>query len=185
MKARITFAALMLLLSGAALSQSFVEINDRLRGVSFYSIALSDDSLTALQKKGSAFSEADRMTLGFSALLFDEAEDVEEYVLWIRHNGNDPWFTPNMGADVSISVDQELLQPRPGDPVQLHAPLVEQLELRLSPSDMKTLLEGDLVSINVQTLLGVIEKPLSKEELNKIEQLVQRVRIAAATQLPG
>ena len=72
---------LMVLMPRQAESQVATEMRDPLRGVTFYSLQISTDPMTALQTRGGLFAQSDLMTLGLSAFFFDESDTVDEYVL--------------------------------------------------------------------------------------------------------
>ena len=186
MTARLTKTVLLLIMALFPLlplhaeAQSSTEFRDPLRGVTFYSMQVSTDSLTTLQMKGSGFSSSDRMTLGFSAFFFDESDTVDEYVLWLRHDGPRRWLAGDLQRPLTLDLDGA---------VTVHAPFhmlrpssstdsdlfVEKMEFALDPESFQSLLNADAVALELRTLLGTVEKRLSAAERGAIRSFHERV----------
>lgn len=181
MQAALIFSILTLHTHEPAHAQAFTEFRDPLRGVTFYSVQISSDPLTELQGAGSQFGEEDKMTLGLSAFFFDESDVVDDYVLWLRHDGPRQWFTGNNPQPLRTVIDGE-----PMDFSPLHAtkpgmalgagPFVEKLEFEFLPPEFHALAKSDSVTLELTTLLGVVEKSLSNTELEAIRSFDRRVR---------
>ncbi len=161
-------------------AQAFTEFRDPLRGVTFYSVQISTDPLTDLQVEGSRFAANDRMTLGFSAFFFDESDVIDDYVIWLRHEGPRRWFTgSNNDRPLRLLLDDESSEPMPlhvlppGGPDS--GPFVEKLEFALPPPQFLALMNAESAVIELTTLLGLVEKRLDQEELAAIQRFNERV----------
>ncbi len=180
---KLTALSLIFLLalgSPRAESQATTEMRDSLRGVTFYSLQISTDSMTSLQTQGGLFAQSDLMTLGVSALVFDEGGSVEEYVLWLRHDGPRSWFTADLEQPLTLRIDDTSWQSAP-----LHTsrpsgrdasgPLVEKLEFVVAVDDFQSLLSADAVTVELATVLGTVEKALSESERLALRRFETRV----------
>ena len=166
-------------------AQAVTEMHDPLRGVTFYSVQISTDPTTALQTTGSLFGESDLMTLGLSAFFFDESGTIDEYVLWLRHDGPRSWFTSNLEFPLTLWLDGEKWQSAP-----LHVsrpagsgesgPFIEKLEFVLETNDLKTLLAADSATIELVTAMGTVEKTLSASERSALRRFHDRVLTRSA-----
>lgn len=181
---KFTTMSLVCLLTLAPLraeSQAATEVRDSLRGITFYSLQISTDSMTSLQTQGSLFAQSDLMTLGFSALFFDESDTVEEYVLWLRHDGPRRWFTSDLEQPLTLRLDDVRWQSAP-----LHisrpagrdgsGPLVEKLEFVVTADEFQALLNADAVTIELVTVLGTVVKALSESERLALRGFETRVK---------
>ncbi len=162
-------------------AQAFTEIRDPLRGVTLYSAQISSDPLTSLQVEGSVFSSSDQMTLGFSAFFFDESDSVDEYVLWLRHDGPRRWFSSSQERPLKLFLDELTLALAPQHNTQsgtqaTSGPLVEKKEFELVPNDFRALLAASEITIELTTSLGVVEKVLSETERAAIARFDEIVR---------
>ncbi len=186
MTARLTNTVLFLIMALFPLlplhaeAQPYTEFRDPLRGVTFYSMQVSTDSLTSLQMEGSGFSSADRMTLGFSAFFFDESETVDEYVLWLRHDGPRRWVSGDVQRPLTLDLDGvatahapfHMLRPSGSSDSDL---FVEKMEFALDPESFQSLLDAGAVALELRTLLGTVEKSLSATERGAIRSFHERV----------
>jgi len=174
------------LLTGAAMStprdadaQAFTEFRDPLRGVTFYSVQISTDPMKTLQHEGSKFSETDQMTLGLSAFFFDESDTIDEYVLWLRHDGPRRWFAGSKLYPLDLVVDDTIKTPQPLHTLRPNAreagPFIEKLEFALQPTELESVLYADNVMLELRTLLGSLEKTLSREEIDAMKLFKERV----------
>ena len=157
------------------------EVRDVVRGVTFYSAEISSDQKTTLQMKGGLFSSSDVMTVGLSAFFFDESEAVDEYVIWMRHDGPRRWFIGQNTTPVEIHFNDGKLVPAPSHQSRVagpddESPFIEKLEFILDPSDFEALINSDKIEIEVQTLLGTVIKVLSAEERAAVIDFKQEVR---------
>lgn len=162
-------------------AQATSEIRDPLRGLTFYSIQVSTDNTSDIQTVGSRFTETDRVTLGLSALFFDESDTVDDFVLWLRHNGPRRWFVGSIASPLLIHVDDDTYEYLP-----LHAsspdeasgvvPLVEKLEFSVSPSTVRAIARAGVVRLELQTLLGGIDKQLRDGEQESIAGFLRSAR---------
>lgn len=163
-----------------AQTQTSTEVRDPLRGVTFFSTSVSTDSLIALQMRGSSFSSSDTMTLGFSAFLFDESETVDEYVLWLRHDGPRRWLAGDIKRPLTLYLDGvatdyapfHLLRPRDNSNRDM---FVEKLEFALNPKSFQALLTASEVTLELRTLLGAVKKTFSSAELELLRTFDARV----------
>lgn len=161
-------------------AQASTEFRDALRGVTFYSVVVSTDAQVDLQVEGSRFANSDRMTLGLSALFFDESDDVDDYVLWLRHDGPRRWFTGPTEPPLRLIIDDKSTQLtplhalRPGD-AGTAGQFVEKLEFSLGPAKFEELLGAESVTMELTTLLGLVEKRLNKNELEVIRRFHESV----------
>ena len=170
------------MLHQTANAQAFTEIRDPLRGVTLYSAQISSDPTTSLQAAGSVFSSSDRMTLGFSAFFFDESDAVDEYVMWLRHDGPRRWFASERERPLKLYIDDEELElalqhsTRPASEAT-SGPLVEKKEFVLTPDMFESLLTADEVSVELVTSLGVVVKELNDGEqaaISRFKEIVLR-----------
>ena len=159
-------------------AQASTVVRDELRGVTFHSIEISRDDLRTLQVGPGVFSEQDQMTLGLSALIFDENLMFIEYVLWVRHDGR-RWLTSNGNRAVTITIDGERLEPEiihtPHADSAITSLFAEQLELRLTANQIQQLINGRTVVLGIVTSTGVVEKTLTGDETERIRRFVVRV----------
>jgi len=157
------------------------EVRDSLRGVTFYTTQISTDPKMALQIRGGLFSSSDVMTLGLSAFFFDESSSVDEYVIWLRHDGPRRWFVGDNPRPVEIHLDKRAISPAPFhhsrsvDPENTE-PLIEKLEFALSPGELEEISRSDRVEVEVNTLLGTVVKVLSADEIRTISKFIDEVR---------
>lgn len=161
--------------SGKAVAEATIDLHDPLRGITFYSVQLSTDSLPELQVGPGRFSPDDLMTMGISVLIFDETADPEEYVLWLRHDGPARWLVDVRISPIRIMGDDQVLAPMPLHMLRQQrgkdsGPFVEKLEFALTPEQFDALLASDSFSIQLATLLGAVEKTLTDAERDTLEQ---------------
>lgn len=157
------------------------EVRDEVRGATFYSAEISSDQKTSLQTRGGRFSSSDVMTLGLSAFFFDESETVDDYVIWMRHDGPRRWFVGSIERPVVIRFDGNVIQPEPLHRSALadesnDTPLIEKLEFTLLPADLNAISSSQQVVIEVTTLLGTVTKTLSAEEISAISEFATEAR---------
>jgi len=166
--------ALLALAGGPVLADSNTvrtEIRDELRGVSLYSIQISEEPVNSLTVIEGSFADSDRIALGLSAAVYDGAGGTEEYVFWLRHEGR-RWLTTELSDPVIIEaddvpIDMELLRvPRP-----IIGPdnrFFEKFEFRFRDPEIKQLLEGGQVVVSFRSTTGVVQKTVSGQELESI-----------------
>jgi len=176
----LALAALSVLAATTVRAQS-TEVRDPVRGVTYYSTQISMDAKTELQERGGLFSESDLMTLGLSAFFFDESESVEEYVLWIRHDGPRRWFVGDIERPLQIRLDDRTIDPAPFHRSRAAdsgnaSPLVEKLEFALHPEGIAAIAQAAEASIVVTTLLGSVVKQLGPAEQAAIRQFAESVQ---------
>lgn len=136
---------------------------------------------TGLQARGGRFSSSDVVTLGLSAFFFDESEAVDDYLIWMRHDGPRRWFVGSIERPVTIRFDDNVIQPAPLHRSALagesnDTPLIEKLEFTLRPSDLESISTVQQVVIEVTTLLGTVAKTLSAEEIGVISEFSAEAR---------
>ena len=161
--------------AGKAQAEAIIDLHDPLRGITFYSVQLSTDKLSALQIGPGRFSADDLMTMGISVLIFDETAEPEEYVLWLRHDGPARWLVDIRMSPIRISGDSEVLAPMPLHVLRQDAgkdagPFVEKLEFSLTPAQFNALVESEEISVQLATLLGAVEKTLTATEKDSLLQ---------------
>jgi len=149
------------------------EIRDPVRGVSFDSIEISDRAINSLEVIEGTFGDSDSLVVGMSALIFDESDGVDEYILWLRHEGRS-WLQLDIDQPVSFEVDGQELQLE-----QLRASqrfvgtagrMFEKVEFRLDETAIERLVQGDEISITLRSDSGVVEKTLDREEIERLRQ---------------
>jgi hypothetical protein len=147
------------------------EIRDPVRGVSFNSIEISEKSVNSLDVIEGTFGDSDSLVVGMSALSFDESEGVDEYILWLRHEGRS-WLQFDTDQPVSFKVDGQempLEQLRASQPfVGRASRMFEKVEFRLDDAAMDRLVQGDEIKITLRSDSGVVEKTLDSEEIERI-----------------
>lgn len=173
-------------LSPLADAQPRTHIHDPLRGVTFHSVEVSNVPVNTLDVVEGSFAASDALAVGLSALVFDGASGVEEYVLWIRHEGR-RWLELDLEQPVTVEVD--------GDPLRLarlRAPepfvgassrLFEKIEYGLAPADLKRLAGAADVRIRLASSSGVVEKRLREQELGIVRAF--RDWLAASVRRPA
>lgn len=147
------------------------EIRDPVRGVSFDSIEISERSVNSLDVIEGTFGDSDSLVVGMSALSFDESEGVDEYILWLRHEGRS-WLQFDVDQPVSFEVDGRELpleQLRASQPfVGTASRMFEKVEFRLDAAAMDRLVKGNEISITLRSDSGIVEKILDSEEIERI-----------------
>jgi hypothetical protein len=160
-------------------AQAFTEFRDPLRGVTFYSVQISTDPMQELQHEGSSFASNDEMTLGLSAFFFDESDVVDDYVLWLRHDGPRRWFTGSKMHPLDVVIDGNISSPAPLHTLRSDAaevgPFIEKLEFTLHPLELEKLISAESVALELHTLLGSLEKRLDEDEIEAIREFRDRV----------
>lgn len=164
-----------------AVSQGLIEIRDPLRGVTFYSIQISSDPMNKLQTRDNLFTEQDRMTLGISALFFDESKTVDEFVLWFHHEGPRSRFSTAASNPLTIRFSDMDAQPRllhitNSGQAENSGMLTEKLEFTLSAQEFLPIMDSDSVSLELATAVGTIVKTLGYADIDAIRQFDTRVR---------
>jgi hypothetical protein len=147
------------------------EVRDPVRGVSFNSIEVSQQMINSLDVIDGTFGDTDSLVVGMSALSFDESAGVDEYILWLRHEGR-TWLRFDVDQPVSFKVDGQKLvleQMRASQPFMGSSNrMFEKVEFRVNPAAYEQLVRGDEVSITLRSDSGIVEKTLTKEEIDRI-----------------
>ena len=177
-KSAVALGAALLSVSSSSQETAVTEVHDAVRGVTFYSVQLSEEAVDEWELISGEFSETDRVRLGLSALVLDEVDSVEEYIFWVRHEGR-RWlsFFDSEDSVTFVTNGQRVeLEPlrRPQPFIQTGL-LVEKLEFKLGADDLRALLENRDGTLTVRTATGVIEKRLNVEELTSMARLRDRV----------
>ncbi|NNE37474.1 MAG: hypothetical protein HKN08_04150 [Gammaproteobacteria bacterium] len=168
------------LYSSVITAQGIVEIRDPLRGVSYYSIELSNDPISELQFVDTFMTGNDTMTIGVSALYFDESRAVDEYILWFHHNGDRKWFSVSHDNTLTINAGDTYK-----DLDYLHITtsgfnddmsFSEKVEYRLTAEEFLSILESEKVSFELSTALGKITKSLGQDEITGLLRFDAKVR---------
>ena len=177
-KFTVAFGAVVFSLPSLSQETAVTEVHDAVRGATFYSVQLSEEAVDEWVLISGEFAETDRVRLGLSTLVLDEVNSVEEYIFWVRHEGR-RWLSFFDAEDsvtfVSRGQRVELEPLRRPQPFVQAGSLVEKLEFKLRPEDLRTLLEHRDATLTVRTATGVIEKRLSIEELTSMARLRDRV----------
>ena len=149
------------------------EIRDPVRGVSFNSIEVSAQTINSLEVIEGTFGETDSLVVGISSLSFDESEGVDDFILWLRHEGR-TWLRFDIDQPVSFEVDgQELAleQLRATQPfIGTSSRMFEKVEFRLDEASFKQLVQGNEISIILRSDSGIVEKTLTDEEIDRIRE---------------
>lgn len=149
------------------------EIRDPVRGVSFNSIEISDQKINSLNVVEGTFGDTDSLVVGMSALSFDESDGVDEYILWLRHEGRS-WLQFDIAQPVSFEVDGlelPLEQLRASQPfVGTASRMYEKVEFRLDEASIDRMELGQEISITLRSDSGVVEKTLVKEDIDRIRE---------------
>jgi len=157
----------------SASSMPRTEIRDPVRGVSFDSIEISDQMVNSLDVIEGTFGDSDSLVVGMSALSFDESAGVDEYILWLRHEGR-RWLQFDIDQPVLFEVDGlelPLEQMRASQPfVGTASRMFEKVEFRLDAAAIDRLVQGDEISITLRSDSGVVEKTLGKDEIERIRE---------------
>lgn len=177
-KRAATFAIIAALLAAASASaQVRTEVRDPLRGVSFHSIALSNEPVSTLDVLQGAFAGSDRLAVGLSVLEFDATHRADEYILWLRHEGR-RWL--DFGAELPVRVEADgrvlgLSPLRASQPSVGQGTLYEKIELRVAAADLRTMVESDSVKVRLSSDNGIVEKTLTPAELAALRSFVAEV----------
>lgn len=177
--ARQLFSCLLLgtvLLSAMAGAQSRTEIRDAIRGVSFVTQQLSDDLLSQLRIVTGEFAPDDRLAVGMSAMVFDDSQEPQDYVLWLRHEGR-VWLSFPSEDPVSLTVDGANIDL---EPLRQSQPftgpdgrLLEKMEFRLDVADLASIGQAKDVRLRLAAESGTVEKRLSANETAAIASFAE------------
>ena len=161
------------------------EIRDPVRGVSFESVEISEQPVNSLLVIEGTFGDTDSLVVGLSAMSFDGSQGVDEYILWLRHEGRQ-WLQFDVEQPVTFEVDGKRLvleQLRASQPfVGASSRMFEKIEFRLDELAFKRLLDGSNVNITLRSDTGTVEKTLRADEIEKIREFQASVseRLAAS-----
>jgi hypothetical protein len=149
------------------------EVHDPVRGVSFESVEISERLVNSLEVIQGSFGNTDSLVVGMSALKFDGTDTVNEYILWLRHEGR-IWHQFDIDQPVQFEVDgQELTleQLRASQPwVGASSRMFEKVEFRLDQTALDALMRGQEVKITLRSESGLVEKMLTATELDRIRE---------------
>jgi hypothetical protein len=147
------------------------EIRDPVRGVSFYSVEISEKKVNSLEVIEGSFGDTDSLVVGISALKFDESDTVDEYIFWLRHEGR-LWHQFDIDQPAVFEVDGQKLsleQLRASQPwVGTSSRMFEKVEFRLDEAAFDRLVLGNEITITLRSDNGLIEKTLTTRELERI-----------------
>lgn len=159
------------------------EIRDPVRGVSFESIEISQMPVNSLLVVEGTFGDTDSLVVGMSALTLDGSGDVDEYILWLRHEGRQ-WLKFDVYDPVTFEVDGKRLaveQLRASQPfVGASSRMFEKVEFRLDQAALTRLLQGERVTITLRSDTGTVEKTLRTDEINLIRDFQASVQAGLA-----
>ena len=172
---------IMLLTSAGSIHAATTEVRDEIRGVTYYSSAISTDMKTTLQAPGGLFSSTDVVTIGRSAFFFDESSSVDEYVVWLRHDGPRRWFVGSDEKPMEIHFGDQSIEPKPSHQTNLPEPsreavFIEKLQFAIDPLTFEAILQSDKVEIEVRTLLGTLLKAFTAEEVSALREFAAEVQ---------
>ena len=169
---------LILLMPPPADGQATTALRDSLRGVTLHSLQISTDPMADVQLQGGLFSDADVMTLGISALVFDD-RSLDHFVFWLRHDGPRRWFTGGGPPPLTVQADDMQFRPLPMHRTRALAagrePLTEKLEFALSPNDLAAIVNAEEVNVELNTVLGTVNKQLAPEHLTSLRRFSDRI----------
>lgn len=169
------------ILSTAVNAQPYTEVRDQARGATYLSVQISTDSLSEIQAEGGRFSNLDEMTLGLSALFFDEFSHVTDFVMWLRHDGPRRWLTGDKPEPVNITMDNQTVElipmhmSRPQQPPH-EGPFIEKLEFSLSPELFRKVISSSAVTIDLRTFQGLVSKRLTDREIQILNDFQKKVQ---------
>ncbi len=169
-----------ILFSSVASAQGVIEIRDPLRGVSYYSVEVSSDPLNELHFIDDRFPQDDSLTIGISALFFDESKTVDEYIVWFHHDGERKWFSTTHNNDLTVHVGEtdkifdylHLTTSGTNEGVIFS----EKIEFKLTAEEFLSILDADSVGFELSTALGRITKNLNQDELTALLKFDAKVR---------
>lgn len=157
------------------LPQARTQVQDLLRGVSMNSVLVSDEPVIALDVVDGEFSEVDRIAIGLSVMSSYGSKVVEDYILWVRHEGRQ-WLDAGLDGPVSIAADNNNLElsllrsPSPfiGDGGRFF----EKFEFRLTPESLDSILQSSSVTVTVRSDTGTVNKSLGEAEVEVMRQFL-------------
>jgi hypothetical protein len=149
------------------------EIRDPVRGVSFYSIEISEKKVNSLEVIEGSFGDTDSLVVGISALKLDGSEAVDEYIFWLRHEGR-LWHQFDIDQPAVFEVDGQKLnleQLRASQPwVGASSRMFEKVEFRLDQAAFDRLVLGNEITITLRSENGLIEKTLTIREIERLRE---------------
>jgi hypothetical protein len=162
-------------------AQMLTEIHDPLRGVTFHSVELNGESYQSEEIRGPVALRNHQMTIGLSAFMFDESTAIEEYILWLRHDGPGRWFSGTDGLPLRIEAAGK---PVNAKPLHWYAPetpanagsFVEKVEFALDVAELDKMLNAESATLHLETLLGDVSYRLSESDFEAMRRFVQRIR---------
>jgi hypothetical protein len=162
-------------------AQMLTEIHDPLRGVTFHSVELNGESSQSEETPASVALRNHRMTIGLSAFMFDESTAIEEYILWLRHDGPGRWFSGTDGLPLRIEAAGKQVNAKP---LHWYAPdaqansgsFVEKVEFTLDVDQLNNMLNAESATLHLETLLGKVSYQLSESDFEAMRRFVQRIR---------
>lgn len=164
------------------------EIRDPVRGVSFDSIEISEKKMSSLEVIEGTVGDTDSLVIGISALRFDGSNAVDEYILWLRHEGR-LWleFDPDQPALFEVDGQELALeQLRASQPwVGSSSRMFEKVEFRVDEEALDRLVEGNEISITLRSGSGLVEKTLTSTEIERIRAFRASVSIEALADKRG
>lgn len=113
--------------------------------------------------------------------IFDESDAVNECVLWLRHDGSRRCLAGGVQHPLTLNLDGtstsyaafHMLRPSGNADSDL---FVEKMEFTLDSRSFQSLLNSDVVTLELTTLLGTAEKKLIAEQCDAIRSFDSRVR---------
>ena len=160
----------------------YTEMRDTIRGVTYYSVEVSSNPLTEIQMKGGRFFDTDVMTLGFSALYFDEDAEVSEILMWLRHDGPRRWLVDDAEYKARVTADDQVLElvplhvSRPDKPSS-NGFFTEALEFSIAPEAFKQVSQSKEIVISFNTIQGTVSKTLTALETESLEAFLSRAQL--------
>ncbi len=159
-----------------AAAQQRIELRDPLRGVTFYSVQLSDGAINSHKVTSGKFSDSDSLTIGLSAMVMNGAKADQEYIFWVRHAGR-RWLSFSEGNPVSVLADGQRMaleplrasQPSIGPASQF----LEKLEYRLPAAELEQLGNSKRIMVELLADDGSVQVELDADSIVTIADFAQ------------
>jgi hypothetical protein len=178
LRQNLNICLLSLILTGPlAASQPRIELSDPLRGVTFYSVQLSDGNINSHNVTSGKFDDSDRLTIGLSAMVMEDAKADQEYIFWVRHAGR-RWLSYGEGSPVILLADGQRM---PLEPLRAPQPSIgpdsqflEKLEFRLPATALVKLGSSKRIRVELLANDGSVQVELGEESISSIAGFAER-----------
>lgn len=162
-------------------AQPFTQIHDPVRGVSFFSQEINSTDFGDLAQGTESFDQTEAMTLGVSALLFEQTGEIKGYTIWLRREGPRKWISQNYRTNMTLMIN--------GTPIELEATrtnsrslkmverqYTEKLDIVLPTSQFLEMLSANEVTLQVNTMLGSFSRSIADDEIRRLDDFYQDVK---------